>query len=98
MKNKIPYKLLLIIIALQVSCGVKNSQSKNEELQNVKKFDNKYIRFYYPKSWRIFKTEDFEKDIILRIGPKKDISKKYMAIDEVSADGTVKKAKFISLE
>lgn len=97
MKNTISYKLLIVIITLQVSCGVKKNKSQKEVLQNVKTFNNNNIQFNYPESWRIFKTEGFEKDIILRMGPKKDISKKYMAIDELTSDGTVKTAKFISL-
>jgi hypothetical protein len=65
---------------------------------NVQTFKGNCFSFSYPENWRVFKVEGFKKDIKVRIGPKSGISKQYMAIEELTSDGTGKAARFISLE
>ena len=90
--------LLLLFISLLFSCGSKKSSINEKVVNNVKTFNSNCFTLNYPDNWRVFKTQGYENDIIVRIAPEKEINRRYMAIEQLNADGSARVVVYIDLD
>ena len=88
--------ILLIFLLCIMSCSV-NKSTHFDSLNNKKVnfYENQYFSFEYPLQWKIFETKYYEKDIVLRIAHRGEITSGYMVPENILKNGHINKSTFI---
>lgn len=92
----ISYFITIILIVSSCKSSLKN-RSKHLTKTGLTYIDSQFT-FKYPKNWSTFNTKGFEKNVIIRVSPKKEIYEEYMVIDTKSKDGTANSVFFFKLD
>jgi len=96
--NKNILFIAFIVLLIGNVCKAQDLHTDLKKYMRVRTFTHKDFVFDYPKSWRVFETTNYEKDIVVRVAHKSEISKRYMAIESYGENGAVNMAFFYSLD